>query len=177
MKKIIAMLLAAAMILTCAAMAETRTYTDHDKDITFQYDDAQFEITMDDETDDELLVILHGKNADWGEETSIRIHLADLDDGEKFPTVDDYADMTAATGDEVKQGEWNGFNDVIMYNYTIDDYTENVFIVPVHDDDDNEVDDILTINIGVTRSEDEEAAMLRDDVISEVVDSLKIIND
>ena len=42
------------------------------------------------------------------------------------------------------------------------------------DDDGKEVDDLLTVHIGVSKIEDESAAMERDDAISAVVDSLKV---
>lgn len=175
MKRRIAILTALIMLVSATAFAAT--YTDADADLTFEYDDALFEIAMEDATDDELLVFLDGKNEAWGEGTYVRIHLADLDDGESFPTVDDFAGMVEATGDGVTQGEWNGYQDVIMYSYTIEDSSEHVFIVPVYDDDGSEVEDILTINIGITDIEDEDAAMQRDDAISAVLDSLRLIED
>jgi len=175
MKKIIAVLIVAVFALSTAALAAT--YTDRDHDLTFEYDDALFEIGMDDETDDELLVILDGKDPAWGETTYVKLYLADLRDGEKFPTVEDFAEMTEATGDVVTQGEWNGYKDVIMYSYTVDGFTESVFIVPVYDHDEPEVEDILTVSIGTSAVEDEAAAMARDDAISAVLDSLKLIDD
>ena len=167
MNKFFAILIAAVLALSCTA-AFAATYN-HDNDITFTYDDSLFEITMDDHTDDEDLIILDGKEAAWGN-TFIRIHLADLDDNESFPILDDFVDM----GDtEVTQGEWNGYQDVFMYTVDNGDSTDSFFIAPVKDDD-GEVDEILTVEIGIDKIEDEEAAMTRDDMISEVVDTLKI---
>ena len=174
MKKTIAILMAAILALALCTTAFAATYTDRDRDLTFEYDDKLFEITMDDQSDDELLVILSGKEKTWGE-TSVSIHLADLDDGEKFPTMADFDDMVAATGDKVTQGEWNGFKDVFMYTSTFEDGTsESVFIVPIYDHDEPEVEDILTVKIGVTAMED---SMARDDAISAIVDTLKVLDD
>ena len=167
MNKFFAILIAAVLALSCTA-AFAATYT-HDDDIRFEYDDARFEIAMDDHTDTEDLIILNGKDEAWGD-TFIRIHLAELIDNEVFPTLDDFVDM----GDTVvTQGEWNGFKDVFMYTVEYEDgTTEHYFIAPVTDD--GEIDDILTVIIGVSRLDDEDAAMERDDLISSVMDSLKI---
>ena len=168
MNKFFAILIAAVLALSCTA-AFAATYA-HDDDIRFEYDDARFEIAMDDHTDTEDLIILNGKDEAWGD-TFIRIHLAELIDTEVVPTLDDFVDM----GDtEVTQGEWNSFKDVFMYTVEYEDgTTEHYFIAPVTDDD-GEVDDILTVIIGVSRLDDEDAAMERDDLISSVMDSLKI---
>ena len=169
MNKFFAILIAAVLALSCIA-AFAATYT-HEDDIRFEYDDTRFEITLDDHTDDEDLVILNGKNAAWGD-TFIRIHLADLHDGETFPTMDEFTAMPDAKG--LTQGEWNGFKDVFMYAVEYDDgASEHYFIAPVTDDD-GEVEDILTVVIGVADLDDEEVAMGRDDQISAVMDSLKI---
>lgn len=175
MKKLIASLIIAALCLTGFALAET--YTNADRDITFEYDENIFDISMEDETDDELLVILATKDPAMGD-AYIRIHYADLDDNETFPTLADFADMEESLGVEVQQGEWNGFTNVISYDMPGEDITESIFIVPVYDDDgDNEVEDILTIGIGVTKLDDEETAMGRDDAISAVMDTLKVRDD
>jgi len=169
MNKFFAIMIAAVLALSCTA-AFAATYT-HDDDIAFEYDDAKFEISMDDHTDDEDLVILTGKDAAWGN-TFIRIHLADLRDGETFPTMDEFTAMPDAK--DLTQGEWLGFKDVFSYTVEYEDgASEHYFIAPVADDD-GEVEDILTVVIGVTTIEDEDAAMGRDDLISSVVDSLKI---
>ena len=169
MKKLIAVLMTIvfALALTTTAFAATYNY---DNDITFEYDETHFEITMDDHTDDEDLVILTGKNDAWGD-TFVRIHLADLDDGEHFPTAEEFTPLADV---EVTQGEWAGYQNVFMYTIEDEDGTsDHFFIAPVVDDD-REVDNILTVEICVSRIDDEEAAMLRDDLISEVVDSLKV---
>ena len=169
MNRFFAILLAVVLALSCTA-AFAATYT-HDDDITFEYDDAKFEISMDDHSDDEDLVILTGKDAAWGE-TFVRIHLADLKDGETFPTIDKFTAMPDAK--DLNQGEWLGFKDVFMYTVEYEDgASEHYFIAPVIDDD-GEVEDILTVVIGVTAIEDEDAAMERDDLISNVVDTLKV---
>ena len=168
MKKFFAILLVAILALSTAAFAVTYN---HDGDIRFEYDDAKFDISMDDHTDDEDLVILSGKDAAWGE-TFIRIHLDDLHDGETFPTMDEFTAMPDAK--DLTQGEWNGFKDVFMYTVEYEDgASEHYFIAPVTDDD-GEVEDILTVIIGISPIEDEEIAMERDDLISAVVDTLKI---
>ena len=169
MNKFFAILIAAALVLSCNA-AFAATYA-RDDDIRFEYDENAFEITLDDHGDDEDLVILTGKDASWGN-TFIRIHLADLDDGEAFPTMDDFIDMPDAK--DLTQGEWNGFKDVFMYTVDYDDGTaEHYFIAPVIDDD-GEIEDILTVNIGTSKLDDEEAAMGRDDQISAVLDTLRV---
>ena len=167
--KFFAILLAAILALSATAFAAT--YTHDDDDIRFEYDDTAFEISMDDHTDDEDLVILTGKDAAWGN-TFIRIHLADLRDGETFPTLDEFTAMPDAR--DLTQGEWNGFKDVIMYTVEYEDGdAEHYFIAPVIDDD-GELEDILTVTIGTGKVDDEDAAMTRDDLISAVLDSLKL---
>ena len=176
MKKLIVALMIAALCLTGDAMA--KTYTDRDHDLTFEYDENFFEISMEDETDDELLVILSAKDPALTD-TGIRFHLADLDDGETFHTLADFADIEQSLGTKVEQGEWNGFKDVFSYDIPGDEVYESVFIVPVYDDDDDDhdVEDILTINISATKLDDEEAAMARDDALSAVLDTLKVLDD
>ena len=169
MNKFFAILIAAVLALSCTA-AFAATYT-HEDDIRFEYDENAFEITLDDHGDDEDLVILTGKDASWGD-TFIRIHLADLDDGETFPTMDEFIAMPGAS--DLTQGEWNGFKDVFMYTVDYDDGTaEHYFIAPVTDDD-GEIEDILTVNIGTSKLDDEDAAMGRDDQISAVLDTLRV---
>ena len=168
MKKFFAILMVAILTLSTAAFAATYN---HDDDITFEYDDAKFEISMDDHGDDEDLVILTGKDAAWGD-TFIRIHLRDLEDHETFPTMDEFTAMPDAK--DLTQGEWNGFRNVFMYTVEYEDGgSEHYFIAPVTDDD-GEIDHILTVNIGISPIEDEETAMTRDDLISAVLDTLKL---
>lgn len=169
MNKFFAILIAAVLALSCTA-AFAATYT-RDDDIRFEYDENAFEIVMDDHTDDEDLIILDGKDAAWGN-TFIRIHLADLDDGERFPTMDSFTAMPDAK--DLTQGEWNGFKDVFMYTVEYEDGgAEHYFIAPVTDDD-GEVEDILTVNIGTSPIEDEDTLMARDDQISAVLDTLRV---
>ena len=59
MNKFFAIMITAVLALSCTA-AFAATYT-HNDDIHFEYDENAFEITMDDHTDDEDLVILTGK--------------------------------------------------------------------------------------------------------------------
>ena len=177
MKKTIAVLLA-AMLALCGmtALAESKTYVDPNRDITFTYDDAAFEIAQEDVADDELLVVLASKKPEWGE-AGISFHLEDLEDGQKFPTLADFKDVEEALHTTVTQGEWNGFKDVFMYDTTAEGVTTQAFIVPVYDKDDGDVEDILTVNINVSRLDDEETGMKRDDEISAVVGSLKLLDD
>ena len=169
MNKLFAILIATVLALSCTA-ALAATYT-HEDDIRFEYDDASFVISMDDHTDDEDLIILDGKDAAWGK-TFIRIHLAELNDGETFPTMDEFTAMPGVR--ELTQGDWNGFKNVFMYAVDNEDgSTENYFIAPVTDDD-GEIEDILTVTIGVEPIEDEDVAMGRDDLISAVLATLKL---
>ena len=170
MKKLFALALIAILALTTTAFAATYRYDDDD--IVFTYDENLFDVTMDDHTDDEDLVILSTKD----EKNFIRIHLADLDDGETFPTLADFKDVEEGLGVKVETLEtWaNGYKNV--FTYTVDNgdgTTETTFIAPVYDDD-GEIDDILTVRIGVEKDVDEEAGMARDDAISEIVNTLKV---
>ena len=167
MKKMIAVLMAALLALSAVALAETY----RSDDISFEYDENAFEISLDDRTDDETNVVLSGKKEAWGH-TFISFYLRDLEDGEKFPTMEDFAAMPDTT---VTQGDWNGYKNVFMYTVEYDDGTsESFFIAPVMDDDGDEVEDLLTVQIGITKIDDEAIAMGRDDAISAVVDSLKV---
>ena len=169
MKKIIAMLIAAILALSATA-AFAATYT-HEDDIRFEYDENAFEIVSEDYTDDEDMIILDGKDAAWGN-TYISIHLGELRDGETAPTMDDFTVMPDAK--DLTQGEWNGFKDVFMYTVEYEDgASEHYFIAPIADDD-GEVEDILTVIVSVTEIEDEAVTMERDDLISAVLDSLKL---
>ena len=166
MKKIFAMILIAILTLTASAFAETY----RSDDITFEFDENAFEITKDDRTDDETDVVVYGKNEAWGP-TYINFYLKDLEDGEKMPTADELA---AENNTTVTQGEWNGFKNVLMYTLEGEDgMTRDFFVVPVMDND-REVDDILTVQIGTSKIDDENVLMERDDAISAIVDSLKV---
>ena len=169
MKKFFALVLIAILTLTATAFAETYRYED---DITFNYDEKLFDITMDDHTDDEDLVILSTKDGN----NFVRIHLAELDDGETFPTIADFKDLEEGLGVKVETLEtWaNGYKNVFTYAVDNEDGTmETTFIAPVYDDD-GEIDDILTVRIGVEKDVDEAAAMARDDAISDILNTLKV---
>jgi len=167
MKKMIALLMAALLALSAAAFAETY----HTGDITFDYDEQAFEITLDDSTDDVTNVVVYGKVEAWGH-TYVNFYMEDLKDGDHFPTAEELAKENNV---EVTQGEWNGYSNVLMCAIEGDDgMTRSTFVVPVMDDDDNEIDDILTVGIGTSKIEDEAVLQERDDAISAIVDSLKL---
>jgi len=167
MKKLIAVLMAALLALSAAAFAETY----RSDDISFEYDENAFEISLDDRTDDETTVVLYGKNEAWGH-TFVSFYLKDLEDGEKFPTMEEMSQIPDTT---LTQGEWKGYKDVFMYTIENDDgTTEYFFTAPVKDNDDNEVEDLLTVHIGVSKIDDEAVLQERDDAISAIVDSLKV---
>ena len=167
MKKMLALMIAVLLALSTVAFAEVY----RSDDITFEYDEKDFEVSLDDRTDDETTVVLHGKNEAWGN-TFISFYLRDLDDGEKFPTMDEMSQIPDTT---VTQGDWNGYKDVFMYTLEYDDGTsEHFFIAPVMDDDGKEIEDLLTVHIGVSKIDDASVATARDDAISAVVDSLKV---
>lgn len=171
MKKLMILLTIVALTLTGTALAAT--YTDSDRDLTFEYDDSLFDITTDEQTDDETYVVLTGTVAEWGV-TTVSIHLEELSDGETFPTVEDFSKVEEEEGAEVTQGEWNGFADVIMFSTKLEDGTvESVFIVPIYDDDDATVEDTLTVRINAAEVGTEEQS----DAISGVLDSLKLLDD
>ena len=167
MKRLFALIVAALLALSATACAEAY----RSDDITFEYDEKAFEVSLDDRTDDETTVVLHGKNEAWGN-TFISFYLKDLDDGEQFPTMEEMSQIPDTT---VTQGDWNGYKNVFMYTLEYDDGTsEHFFIAPVMDKDDKEIEDVLTVHIGITKLDDEDAAMARDDAISAVVDTLKV---
>ena len=168
MKKFFAALLIAVLALSAVAFAETYT----SDDISFEYDETAIMVSFEDRTEDETTVVLNNVDETWGE-FYIRFYLSELEDGETFPTLDEFAEMPDT---EVTQGEWNGYTDVIMYTLRSDDgIVQDFFIVPIADED-GEVEEALTIEIGTKTVEDEaeEIAMGRSDLISAVIDSLKI---
>ena len=168
MKKLIAVTMAALLALSAVAFAETY----RSDDMTFEYDENAFEITKDDRTDDETDVVVYGKSEAWGH-TYVNFYLKDLEDGEKFPTADEVSN--ANDNATVTEGEWNGYKNVLMYDVEGDDgMTRSFFVVPVMDDDGNGVEDILTVQIGTSKIDDEAVLMERDDAISAIVDSLKV---
>ena len=144
--------------------------------LQFTYDADVLEITYEDYTDDEDMVVLNFTNADWGE-SFVQIHLAELEDDETFPTEEDLAVIAEGLDTNVEQLEtWGGFSNVYTYESTVEDITETVFIAPVYDDD-GEVEDCLTVTIVTCPLEDEEADMARSDAISAVIDSLVVVDD
>ena len=167
MKKRIALLLITALMLTGLALAEQQYRRD---DISFTYDENAFEIVLENKADDEQLVELRGKAAAWGE-TFIRIYLADMDDGDVVPSLEYFKDR----GIEATQGAWGRFENAFTYQEvdSADALNDSFFVVPIQDDD-GDVDDILTVQVGVTMISDEAVAMERDDLISNVLDTLVI---
>lgn len=171
MKKLLAMFVIAALALTGAALAAT--YTDPERDLTFDYDDSLFEITLEDADDESIYVGLAGRDPAWGS-AEIYIYLADMDEGESFPTVEAFSEMGADTGTEVVQAEWNGFRDTIMFKATLgDDLTESMFIIPIYDDDEAEIEKKLTVRIDASDADNPE----RDDAINAVLATLKVLDD
>jgi hypothetical protein len=170
MKKLVVMLMVALLALSAVAFAEPY----RSGNIAFEYDEKAFEISLDDNLDDETTVVVYGKNEAWGH-TYVSFYLKDLNDGEKFPTADELAKNNDTT---VTEGDWNGYKNVLMYTVEGDDgMTRSYFVVPVMDDDGHEIDDMLEVQIGVSKIDDEATTMERDDAISAVVDSLKLVDD
>ena len=167
MKKMLALIIAALLALSAAAFAETY----HTGDVAFEYDEKAFDISLDDSTDDVTNVVVYGKVEAWGH-TYVSFYMEDLKDGKSFPTTEELAKEKNV---EVTEGEWNGYKNVLMYVIEGDDgMTRSTFIVPVMDNDDNEIDDILKVVIGTSKIENEADLQARDDAISAVVDSLKV---
>ena len=102
MKKMLCVLLA-VLLLTATALAETATYADPEGELAFSYDADAFEVSMDDVGDDEHLVILSGAQEAWGE-YYIRFHLRDLEDGEAFPVLADFAEIEQSLNTKATQG-------------------------------------------------------------------------
>lgn len=170
MKKLIAVLMVALLALSAVAFAEPY----RSGDIAFEYDKKAFEISLDDNLDDETTVVIYGKNEAWGK-TYVSFYLKDMKDGEKFPTADE---IGKENNTAVTEGDWNGYKNVLMYTLEGDEgMTRSYFIVPVMDDDGHEIDDMLEVQIGVSKIDDDATAMERDDAISAIVDSLKLVDD
>ena len=169
MKKLLPMLLALAMLfLSASALAEDVAYDDPAGALAFVYDDNVFEIEADDDNGSEHLVVLNGTQEDWGD-YFISLYVRELAEDELFPTLDDYAELEEGLNTEVTQGEWNGFQDVILYTVQDDASYEQVCIVPLA-----VADSLMTVDVKVELLEDEEASMARDDAISAVLDTLSI---
>ena len=171
MKKFFALALITILTLSLTTTAFAATYRYDGDDIIFTYDENLFEIVEDDHTDDEDSVVLAAKDETWGQ-TYVRIYVADLDDGEGFPTMEDFAAMPDTTVEQMET--WAGFKNVFTYTLeNDDDTTQTFFIAPVYDDD-GEIEECLTVEIGVTKMDDADKAMLRDDAISEILNTLKV---
>ena len=159
---------------TEAAEAEANEgiYEDPHGDLSFNCDPGLFEIASDEDADDLHTVALKGIREDLGE-YGITFAMRELQDGEAAPDLENPGDFIE-DGAEATQGEWNGFENVIMYASETDDTLRQVFVVPVKDDDDGEVEDVLTITITAQKLADEEAGMAQSDAISNVLDSLVV---
>lgn len=173
MKKLICMAIVFAMAFAAvAALAETETYTDRADDFTFTYDTDAFEIAMEDyqsDEDDDLVLVLSGKDEAWGEVfIQMTRTLLDVEDEEAIEAYNE-AEEELISGLGATKGEWNGFNEVLMYTIDDEEFTEQTFVIPCTDDE------TLTILIHTEKIEDEEAAMARDDQISAVLDSLAFV--
>ncbi len=177
MKKVFAVMLVCALMLTSAALAAPVDYKGDD-DLSFTYDSDAFEMAFEDKTDDELTVVLDGTKEDWGE-YAISFYLSEIDDEDStFPTPEEFAELEEALGIEVTQGEWNSFKNVYSYAMDEDGVNAQTFIVPLYDDDDaNEIESALTVTVYAEALENAEAAQLRDDAISAVLDTLNATED
>lgn len=174
MRKLVCLMIVFALaIAATAALAETATYTDRSNDFTFTYDDEHFEITFEDyqaDDDDDLMLVLGGKDEAWG---NVFIQMSrvdiDFDDAEEFAAYKE-AEEQLISGAGATKGEWNGFQDVLMYEFDDEECLEQSFTIPCDDE-------TLSILVHSDKIGDEEAAMARDDQISAVLDSLKFIDD
>jgi hypothetical protein len=172
MKKIFVMMLAAILALSATAFAATYNL---DNDISFEYDENSFKILKEEHRDDEDVVALGFQNADWGD-GFITIDLADVDTNSPFPTLE--AMQSELSGVDVIQGDWANFKNVISFSIEQDGVTSSNFIVPIYDDDNpNKVDDGMTVSISVTQAANDQATADRDDAISNLVNSIKVIDD
>ena len=153
-----------------AATANDTAYVDPHGDLQFSYDPEAFEIASDEDVEDLHLLVLQGIRAEW-DEYAIAFAMRELEDGETAPSLDNPGDFVE-DGATLEQGEWNGFENVIMYTTETDDTLQQVFVVPVEDD--GEVEDVLAITVTTKKLDDEEAAMAQSDAISAVLDSLVI---
>ena len=178
MKKLIATLMIAALLLTGSALAAT-----YDTDnIAFEYDDSVFKVEVEDNEDGEAYCILYSVN-DELENPFVNISVAKLEDDETFPTLEAYTEE--ANEDEESEvlvdvlDEWAGFKGVYHYDSEyVDEETHfhaSTFTAPVYKDD--KVIAIADIYVCQDVLEDEDAAMQISDAISEILDTLKITTD
>ena len=173
MKKIISLILVAILALTAAfALAESATFTDRADDFTFTYDTEAFEITLEEyqsETDDDLVLVLSGRNEAWGN-VFIQMNRVALDvENEEAMAAYREAEEALIEGAGATRIEWNGFAEVLTYSFDDEECVEQTFVIPCTDDE------TLSILIHADKIEDEEIAMERDDRISAVLDSLKFV--
>lgn len=164
-RKMIALALAAMLLVCGCALADTN-YSDRDEMLTLTYDDALFEIALEDyaseDANADLVLILTGKNEAWGE-TDIEI----LRIQETIADAD-IAELEEALGIQTERGEWNGFENVISYSFEEENLTEATHIIQYDDTH------TLTVSVLAESLEDEELLTQRDDAVSAVLDSLKL---
>ena len=173
MKKLFCMMIVFALaIAAVSALAETATYTDRADDFTFVYDTDCFEITQEEyqsEDDDDLVLVLGGKVEAWGQ-VFIQMNRVALDlEDEEAVAAYEAAEQELIKGAGATKGEWNGFQDVLMYAFDDEECLEQTFVIPTTDGE------TLSILVHVDKIEDEDAAMERDDQISAVLDTLEFI--
>ncbi len=171
MKRLVCVIIVFALAAV-AALAEPAVYTDRSDDFTFTYDTDAFEIVREDyqsDDDDDLVLVLSGKDPAWGS-AFIQFTRTALDpDDEEAANASRAAEEELISGLGATRGEWNGFPEVLMYAVDDDESIEQTFVIPCTDDE------TLAILVHVDRIGDEAAAMARDDQISAVLDTLAFI--
>lgn len=175
MKKIIATLLIATMLLTGTALAASYDANG----IAFEYDDAVFEIAVDEQDDEEAIVVLFAVDENL-DNTFVNISLAPLPDDETFPTLEEYTQETNDNEEEAVQvkklDSWLDFRNVYNYSSDADDedgkYHSETFYAPVEAN--GKVAATLEIYASQDAVDDEELGMLLSDAISGILDSLKV---
>ena len=154
------------------------TYVCPDGELTFNYDPNSFVISTEDFTDDEDMIVLSFADESWGE-GYVRIYLHELADGEAFMDEGDIAlvEETFKTTVE-KLDSWSNFTNVYTYTYANEDGTEDtLFAAAVYDAEDGEEEYGLNVTINAMPLDDEDASMARSDAISNIVDSLQVLDD
>ena len=135
-------------------------------------------ISTEDFTDDEDMIVLSFADESWGE-GYVRIYLHELADGEVFMDEGDIAlvEETFKTTVE-KLDTWGNFTNVYTYTYAYEDGTEDtLFAAAVYDAEDGEEEYGLNVTINAMPLDDEDAGMARSDAISNIVDSLQVLDD
>lgn len=178
MKKLIATLMIAALLLAGSALAATYDTNN----IAFEYDDSVFQVEMEDNADGEAYCILYSVN-DELDNTFVNISVIELEDDETYPTLEEYT--KEASEDEEGEirvdvlDEWAGFKDVYHYDseYTDEEthFHSSTFTAPLYKDD--KAIAIADVYVCQDVLEDEDAAMQISDAISEILDTLKITVD